>query len=178
MNSNQHPIDRIMTAEEVSRFLRLPITTLYGLVARGVIRAVKCGRQWRFRETDVINYLNGVRPASSLIHAQFSEKRLYPRMKTEIPAELTGLLSAAQKIKLQGMISDISEGGIYFVSADPAFDVGHPVRLIFSVPGEKPVPITVDGRVVHQMINGKVGIGIKFRTLSSEEKERIRIYVG
>lgn len=50
---------KVMTAKEVSDYLRLPMTTVYEMAAKGKFRGVKCGRQWRFLEIEIINYLQG-----------------------------------------------------------------------------------------------------------------------
>jgi excisionase family DNA binding protein len=42
--------DQIMTAEEVATYLRLDLTTVQRMAARGDLPAVKVGRYWRFRK--------------------------------------------------------------------------------------------------------------------------------
>lgn len=39
----------IMTIEEVSAYLRVPVSSLYKLAQQGKIPASKVGRHWRFR---------------------------------------------------------------------------------------------------------------------------------
>ena len=46
----------IMTVKDVSRFLKLPLSTIYDLVKHGRLRGVKFGRQWRFLEEDILSY--------------------------------------------------------------------------------------------------------------------------
>ncbi len=43
-------IDFIMTSQEVAKYLRIPIRTLYKLCQEGKIPATKVGRHWRFRK--------------------------------------------------------------------------------------------------------------------------------
>ena len=50
MNSSPQ---KIMTAQEVSKLLKIPLSTIYALSAQGKIRAVKFGRHWRFIEEDI-----------------------------------------------------------------------------------------------------------------------------
>jgi len=45
----------IMTAQEVARYLRLGLMTVYNLAKRGVIPGVKLGRCWRFYRKDIEN---------------------------------------------------------------------------------------------------------------------------
>lgn len=45
-----------MTIQEVSSFLRVPLSTLYSLAKRGKIKGAKFGKQWRFLEEDILSY--------------------------------------------------------------------------------------------------------------------------
>lgn len=45
-----------MTVEEVSTFLRIPASTIYGLAKQGKIRGVKFGKHWRFLEDDILGF--------------------------------------------------------------------------------------------------------------------------
>ena len=50
---------RVMTIQEVSTFLRLPLSTVYLLAKKGKLKGAKFGRHWRFDEQDILNYLHG-----------------------------------------------------------------------------------------------------------------------
>ncbi|MBI3306795.1 MAG: helix-turn-helix domain-containing protein [Candidatus Omnitrophica bacterium] len=45
---------RIMTIREVSEYLKIPVSTLYSLSKKGIIRGVKLGKCWRYLETDIL----------------------------------------------------------------------------------------------------------------------------
>jgi excisionase family DNA binding protein len=49
--------DQVLTADEVSRWLRIPKTTLYKLCQEGRIPATKIGRHWRFDRATVDKWL-------------------------------------------------------------------------------------------------------------------------
>jgi len=51
--------DEILTIKEVAAWLRLAARTLRQWAEIGVIPAFKVGRQWRFRRTDIENWLRG-----------------------------------------------------------------------------------------------------------------------
>jgi excisionase family DNA binding protein len=51
-----------MTTEEVKAFLRVNARTLYRLIRTGHFPAVRVGRQWRVRRTDLEDWLNRDRP--------------------------------------------------------------------------------------------------------------------
>jgi excisionase family DNA binding protein len=40
-----------LTAEEVSQYLRIPVSTVYKLVQDSVLPAFRVGKHWRFRKT-------------------------------------------------------------------------------------------------------------------------------
>ncbi len=48
----------ILTVEELHTYLKIPKPTLYALAQGGRIPAAKVGRHWRFRKTDVDEWLN------------------------------------------------------------------------------------------------------------------------
>ncbi|MDR7420066.1 MAG: helix-turn-helix domain-containing protein [Armatimonadota bacterium] len=43
----------IMTVEEVARYLRVHAMTVYRLIQRGELPAVRVGRSWRFRKDQI-----------------------------------------------------------------------------------------------------------------------------
>jgi excisionase family DNA binding protein len=52
----------VMTTEEVIAFLRVNTRTLYRLIRAGNFPAVRVGRQWRFRRSDLEAWLDRDRP--------------------------------------------------------------------------------------------------------------------
>ena len=50
---------RVMTIQEVSVFLRIPLSTVYLLAKKGKLKGGKFGRHWRFDEQDILDYLHG-----------------------------------------------------------------------------------------------------------------------
>ena len=167
-----------MTVKEAGAYLKIPVSTLYELVRKGRIHGVKVGRQWRFAGGVISDYLHGVQ--NNRQHP-LAEKRRHPRIKTEIPAGLTGLLSTTSNLEREGMIRNLSEGGAFFTLQDGGLEAGDPVQIDFALPGREASKTAVEGRLVHRVEHlktGKTGIGIKFRHLSAELKEVIRNYVG
>lgn len=53
--------DHFLTAEEVMDYLQVNVRTVYRLIKRGRIPAVRVGRQWRFRRRDIEAWLAGNR---------------------------------------------------------------------------------------------------------------------
>ena len=50
---------RVMTIQEVSTFLRLPLSTVYLLAKKGKLKGGKFGKHWRFDEQNILDYLHG-----------------------------------------------------------------------------------------------------------------------
>ena len=56
--------DGFLTTEEVLDYLQVNLRTVYRLIKAGKIPAVRVGRQWRFRKTDIDSWLESQRPAT------------------------------------------------------------------------------------------------------------------
>ena len=54
--------DVFLTTEEVLEYLQVNLRTVYRLIKAGKIPAVRVGRQWRFRKTDIDAWLESQRP--------------------------------------------------------------------------------------------------------------------
>ena len=57
--------DVFLTTEEVLEYLQVNLRTVYRLIKAGQIPAVRVGRQWRFRKTDIDRWLEGQMAVSS-----------------------------------------------------------------------------------------------------------------
>jgi len=181
-----------MTTEEVSEYLKIPVSTLWKLTRKGKLRGTKVGKHWRYREEDVQAFLTEKQPGPKPPQPD-SEKRQTPRLNCEIPAEVSATLSHQCFDSKTAMISNISAGGAFVVVAasdrlSPAFDrvipakagiyTGDPVKLVFNIPEVRSGQMELDGRVVRVSANGKIKMGIKFRAMSEAQKKVIQHYVG
>ncbi len=158
----------VMTAQEVSDFLKIPLSTLYGLAKQGRIKGVKVGKHWRYLRHDILDYLHG----KTNPDPDSNERRFYPRINCEIPTEFHIRLSRRQ-ISAQGVIFTLSEYGAYFQDGPISFQVqvDDPVEVTFEVGDRK---IFAQGRIIHFA----AGVGIKFKGLSAADREAIRDYIG
>ena len=52
-----HP--RVLNIEELSRFLNIPISSIYELAKKGKIPGRKIGKHWRFLEAEILRFLRG-----------------------------------------------------------------------------------------------------------------------
>ena len=53
--AQSHP--DVMTIQEISQFLRIPVSSLYKLAQTGKIPCQKVGRHWRFRRVAIERWL-------------------------------------------------------------------------------------------------------------------------
>jgi excisionase family DNA binding protein len=64
-----------LTTEEVLDYLQVNLRTVYRLIKGGKIPAVRVGRQWRFRKTDIDSWLESQRPPGSARPAAAAPRR-------------------------------------------------------------------------------------------------------
>ncbi len=50
-------MSEIMTTQEVAEYLRTSVETIKRMARRGALPAAKLGRNWRFRKTDIDDWL-------------------------------------------------------------------------------------------------------------------------
>jgi len=51
-------IHRSYTVEEIAGILKVTERTLYNYIKSGVLKAVKIGKYWRIKHTDLENFIN------------------------------------------------------------------------------------------------------------------------
>lgn len=171
--------EAILTAQEVSDYLKIPLSTLYLLSKTGRIKAVKIGKHWRYLAQDVHDYFR----KSSLVELSSNhDRRTYSRINTDIPASLTLSLHRNAPETEKGTIDNLSEGGVLFRCAAKHLSIktDDPVEIHFEIEDKNTGFRTLQlfGRVVHQAKNTDSQFGIKFRPLASEDEGVIREYVG
>ena len=189
MTTNGNGEAEVMTAREVSEFLRIPLSTLYGLAKRGQIKGVKVGKHWRYLRSDISACLQGAGPSNSQDSIPRRDRRGHPRINCEIPAALLMTLSRSSGHEKKMGIQNLCEGGVFLVDGDMAFGlhVGDPVSVAFEVPQTQngngnpqaeSKKIRSEGRVIRMDACGGHSLAVKFRGLGPEDREAIRDYVG
>jgi len=51
-------LDRLMTTDDLVKYLNLDLRTIYGFIKNKKIPAIKIGREWRFRKKDIDGWLD------------------------------------------------------------------------------------------------------------------------
>jgi excisionase family DNA binding protein len=63
MHDNGHELPAFLSTDEVLTYLKITPRTIYRLIRSGELPAVRIGRQWRFRRTDLDAWVERQRPA-------------------------------------------------------------------------------------------------------------------
>lgn len=50
-------IEKLMTLEEVAKYLRLSVHTLYKMAEQKRVPALKAGKQWRFKKEEIDKWM-------------------------------------------------------------------------------------------------------------------------
>ena len=171
-----------LTAEEVSKFLDIPLRTLYRLSKQGKIKAFKIGDKWRYNKEDIKHYGLADTDFSkepARIHNNLIERRAYPRINSNFICHYSINLPPFRKIKMKAILKNLSAGGLFIISSDNQLDkieIDDPVELSFVLNNKtKDINIVTEGRIIRK---DNIGLGIKFRNLSNEDKYKIVKYVG
>jgi len=72
--------ETFLTTEEVLEYLQVNLRTVYRLIKAGKIPAVRVGRQWRFRKSDIDAWLDSQhsRPSTPLVPGALPEPSFSP----------------------------------------------------------------------------------------------------
>ena len=62
--------DPFLTTDEVLAYLNLNLKTVYRLIKAGRLPAVRVGRQWRFRKSDIDRWLAEGRPPANAAESE------------------------------------------------------------------------------------------------------------
>lgn len=63
----EHQDDGFLTIDEVLNYLRVKSRTVYRLIKAGELPAVRVGRQWRIRRSDLNAWLEAQRPSTQRV---------------------------------------------------------------------------------------------------------------
>lgn len=165
----------LLKAKEASEILRVPLSTLYRLTKQGRIKGIKIGRQWRYKREDIMRYFNAGIGFDNIT----VEKRRYPRVNCRIKCGFKIFIPGEKDIQSQGIIRNISAGGVLVETGQklPAdIDIEDPVELQFTLElNDENMFVQSQARVVRI---DRGNLGIKFKALNDEVKNRVLDYVG
>ena len=177
---------KILNVHDVSRMLKIPVSTIYELARNRKLRGAKVGRQWRFLESDIIELLH----SDGNISGTFSpagENRQHPRLKTHLPASIKGLLPETNGSVINGTVRDLSESSVFVAtesiqaeSAVRPLAGDDPVEISFEIQNGNghPIAVTVQGRVTRRVKGAVTGFAVLFKNPSSKFRKAVQAYVG
>lgn len=156
-----------LSTKQVSECLGLHSRTIKRMVKKGKIRAVRFGRLLKYRRSDIEKYFEMgtdfvVKPVER------SDRRSYPRINTNLKCCYSINLAPFKQINSEGIIKDLSAGGVFLFDKDNEVNINDPVQMRFGF-GD------ATGKVVRKASDG---VGIKFKNLKGEIKNRIVDYAG
>jgi len=180
MRSLKNNNDGLLLANEVSKYLRLPLSTLYRLTKKRILKGIKVGKQWRYSRKDIEKYLSGLKnPIYYDCQTDFdsTERRAFPRLNCNILCSYRVLIPAIKDIHSNGSIRNISGNGILLSTSGDILskiNIGDPVELKFTLDLQNN-NIKTDARIVRKTIDG---FAMKFRNMSRKHRDSIVRFVG
>ena len=171
---------KVMTAKEVSLYLKIPASSLWRLTKLGKIRGVRVGKHWRYLEGDILDLLHG-RCNSSDHPGSISERRRSTRINCAILSEVRAILADQEPLSLSGTIRNLSAEGALVALENGGgrhFEIGDPLEILFEVSEISPPRMEFKARVVNLSVNPKMRLHIKFRLMTAEQRKALQDYVG
>lgn len=167
------------TAEEISKYFRIPLSTVYCLSKQGRIKGIKIGKHWRYAVSSITEYLSTGTDFSTIASRraeEYIERRDYPRINCYLNCAYRINIPFVKNISCQGIIRNVSVSGSLLSDIDKKIlkdiDMDDPIELNFT-PGDKNI-ITI-GRIVRK--TGE-GFAVKFRNINEEYKNVLVGYIG
>lgn len=170
-----------MTAEEVKEFLKIPLSTVYGLTKKGKLKGVKVGKHWRYLKSEVEGRLVGSGAFDQVAReseAEFAERRRSQRIDCEIPALIT-VMRGRQQDTREGVIQNLSASGARFVMSDGEnlVPIGAGVMINFKLPTGPSAALELEGKVVRGEVHHDLLLGIEFRSMVQTDRAALEEYV-
>lgn len=178
MNKKQY-----MTVKEVSRYLSLPLSTIYDLIREKKIKSTKIGGRIRCLAKDIENYDNfGTDSASNQTRTKNyqNNRRKFPRINSDFDCNYSIDLQRFKDTIVKGIILNLSPEGVFVQRGDceaSGINVDDPIVLRFSLNHKYETcrEINVNGRVLRKHANG---FAVKFRQIDKKLKDTIKEYIG
>lgn len=174
--------DIFLTTKEVSKYLGIPLRTVYRLAEQGKIKSIRIGGKLRFFKDDIEkHYYLGTdfsyEPARR--NTEFIERRTFPRINTNLISRYSVNLPPFKDFNTEGLIKNISANGVLLITKGEGLDeieIDDPIELDFNlISKDKILNIKVTARVVRKVRNG---LGIRFRSIKEEDRKAIIEFVG
>lgn len=169
-----------LTAKEASERLHIPLSTIYRLSNRGMLKSMHVGARWYFPIDEIERYLSCELTSfhTPIRQKEFPERRKFPRINCNM--ECNYLIPLPGKNEMcNAVIKNISAGGLLMCDKDNNrnLELEDPIKIEFKLnldEGNESF-LNVKGRVVRKMLNT---CGIKFRNIDEKSQHVIVQFVG
>lgn len=182
MKTNYNKKDIILNAKQVSEYLHIPLRTIHHLSKHGKIRSVKIGKHWRYLKSDIEQYFSidtNFSKEPVRMPNNFIERRANPRINTNFRCQYSISLPPFKEINSEGIIKNLSVGGVFLINQNNEINdinIDDPIDLDFNlIAKDKTININTEGKIVRKE---NAGLGIKFRNIDGETRNKIICYVG
>lgn len=174
-----------LTAKQLSKYLCMPVRTIRRLSKQGKIKAVKIGKHWRYNKSDIERYANSgtvfskkpARSSGSIVER--SDRRSCQRINSNFLCRYRINLIPYKNIIDNGIIKNISACGAFLDVQDKRInniEIDDPVVLTFNINNKsKIINIETEGKIVRK---NEKGLGVVFRNMDDETRNRMIKYVG
>ncbi|MEA3489167.1 MAG: PilZ domain-containing protein [Candidatus Omnitrophota bacterium] len=175
--------DKYITVKRASKYLSIPLRTVYRLVNQGMIKSIRIGGKINCLLSDVehcYEYGTNSFPEKERSANDQFDKRKHPRSNTNLICRYLISLPPFKDISSEAIIKNLSAGGVFLFSQNKALtgiDVDDRIELSFllDLDNYKTVNVDIKGRVVRK---SEKGIAVKFRDIDENIKKSIKKYVG
>lgn len=174
--------NNFLTSKQAGKILGIHQRTIQRLTKQGKIKGVRIGKLLKYRKVDIDKYLlsgTNFSKEPARIPNDFIERRLYPRINTNFNCQYSITLPPFKNINGEGIIKNISAGGVFLINRNNEIfkiNIDDPVDLDFNLDiNSEIINIDIKGKIVREDSNG---IGIKFRNIDGETKNKIVQYAG
>jgi excisionase family DNA binding protein len=178
------PDNNRMTAQDVSRYLRISLSTVHHLTRTGKLKSKKVGKQWIYSKSDIDRYLEiGFDDILTKELTVATERRLYERRKCLIQGKASVSMSNRPTWEGTGKVLDFSKGGLLF-ETDAPFEVPTGsyrdayVVIKIQLPALKNVEYGFEGRIAHVNQRETSRFGIQFKELIPADSEALLARLG
>jgi len=163
---------KFMTAHDVSRYLRISLSTVHHLTRSGKLVSVKVGKQWRYEKNDIDLALEKSFGAFARGEFKGQDRRLFARRTCLVQG--FAVISRGKEAAWigEGTVLNVSHGGVLFEASegvyyDPsAADTSIKLKLLLNPEHQK--EFEVEGNIVRSDTSGKTRFGVRFKTMVPE----------
>jgi excisionase family DNA binding protein len=167
----------LLTAYEVSHYLRIPLNSVYYLTRIRKIPALKVGKHLRYQKSRIESFYSDITSDSLRLKSKVpDEKRKMPRLNTHIEVRVVNLLNNDTEKAFVFNLS--SHGAAIALCEESSLRINDPLSMNFSIErdGHKQIHIETHARV--SRLSAEKSGAVIFRHMDTKMKKSISTYIG